>query len=127
MATENLTRPDDSSALEAAGDLAAIFEPFKWGSDRLHAPGLELSAEPAVSLAGRMQDMGNGIAVVLQLLESAAIDDNFVKDSDDRPLLDDYHRSVLLRLAIACSKSMTEKADAFLTWAEDRAAERGTM
>src|SRR5450830_721012 len=85
----------------------AAFRPFSW---------LTKSDSPSAdALAEASQDIGNGIQLVLQMIEHSNISDDFVES----PLLDKVQRSGLLRLAMASAGLLSDAAERHIRWVNE--------
>jgi len=88
----------------------ALHEPFTWLAE-------SVQKHPHLDFVCLSQEISHGIAVCLELVESASIS----RDVGDIPIIDSSNAGHLLRFAISASKMLGEAADRHIAKANQAA------
>lgn len=102
----------------------AVFEPFSWLSD-------DAKRYPMAVFVERAHDMAAGLALALEMVESAELN-RMDPDAYDGevPVLDGCDTFIMLRFAIAAARSMHELAGKEISWLNEygaKAVRQGTV
>jgi hypothetical protein len=103
-----------AAAANESDEQEALFKPFDWMSDDLRKA--DRLASNTLELGHTVNDLARGVELVLQILEH----DSMVKDGapEERPLFNDFHHGVLMRLAIASVGTIQASVDQHAKWVE---------
>lgn len=95
------------------------FKPFTW-FDAVNPPALP--AERVMQAVGKIRDLTGGAALLVQILEREAEEDQF---EDGKHLFNMHDRGQLYRLLVSSSRIAADEADSLVSWIQDLVSVKG--